>query len=667
MKKILYIFLIALLGATACNLHEQTLNPAGPDGTVTFVMGVEFPEGFVATRAAMDTDPIIDDIHVAVFGDKGYLNDYVQTIPVDVVFDEDGKPTSITEKTSFSDIQNGVVFYYKVTLRATTNSCTAHVIANGPKKINFSYDFEVMPNLTTDAGQGAYWTMFSLPNGTAVKDPATGYDIPSPAAENAFRNLKLIRNFAKVTVTNSASNFELEGYKVFNTPAKGRIVTWKADYIINETDKDGEPVIDEETGQPKVNRRLTGYYTPYVGAKDDPSTTDVDESTAPMTFTELRNAKYTPTQPEGVSIDSSEPTTSMEYRDEPQFVFEREMTNGANRPYIILKGKFDGSQTSTYYRLDFTDKNGNYIPIFRNFRYDINIGSVAKAGVADPKTAQPSNANVSALISAHSLTDLADGTSRIMVQKLDYTFITAGPTKFPYIYMKDARKPIAEANVSKASFRILTNDELKEIKIDEEDHTMPLNTDLPAFTTTYADNTDWGSTWNSSSKWYEVILNIAEPGNEEKRTTFRLTGTTADGDLLYRDVTIHVLQKQTFNAKVNTSASSGSAVGSTVTVDLTLASNLPSSIFPLEIAFEDSDKRLNPKGIDMPARVQNSMVQGKTGERSYQFVKSISYAEYTASNVISCVFQRISAGPTTLYMENEYFNSPSTLPIANNY
>jgi len=666
MKKILYIFLIALLGATACNLHEQTLNSAGPDGTVTFVMGLEFPEGFVATRAAMGTDPIIDDIHVAVFGGEGYINDYVQAVPCDINGKEQASYGNLVD--GQLKVQNGVKFYYKVTLLATTSARTVHVIANGPRKINYNtYDYDVMPNLTTDAGQGAYWTMFSLPNGTSIKDPATGYDIPSPAAENAFRNLKLIRNFAKVTVTNSASNFELEGYKVFNTPAKGRIVTWKADYIINETDKDGEPVIDEETGQPKVNRRLTGYYTPYVGAKDDPSTTDVDESTAPMTFTELRNAKYTPTQPEGVSIDSSEPTTSMEYRNEPQFVFEREITNGANRPYIILKGKFDGSQTSTYYRLDFTDKNGNYIPIFRNFRYDINIGSVAKAGVADPKTAQPSNANVSALISAHSLTDLADGTSRIMVQKLDYTFITAGPTKFPYIYMKDARKPIAEANVSKASFRILTNDELKEIKIDEDNNTMPLNTDLPAFTTTYADNTDWGSTWNSSSKWYEVILNIAEPGNEEKRTTFRLTGTTADGDLLYRDVTIHVLQKQTFNVKVNTSESSGSAVGSTVTVDLTLASNLPASIFPLEIAFEDSNKRLNPKGIDMPARVQSSIVPGKTGERSYQFVKSISYAEYTASNVISCVFQRISAGDTKLYMENEYFNSPGTCDIESNY
>ena len=191
---------------------------------MTFVMGLEFPDVFVATRAAMDTDPIIDDIHVALFGSEGYINDYVKAIPVD--YNE--QTGQITEKTSFSGIQNGVKFYYKVTLLATTGARTVHVIANGPKTIQYNtYDYEVMPNMTTDAGQGAYWTMFSLPHGTSVKG-TRGYDEPSDEAKAAFSNLKLIRNFAKVTVTSSAptSNFVLEGYKVFNTPDKGRIVTW---------------------------------------------------------------------------------------------------------------------------------------------------------------------------------------------------------------------------------------------------------------------------------------------------------------------------------------------------------------------------------------------------------------------------------------------------------
>ncbi len=627
MKKILYILSIALLGVTACNLNEQP-EPVQQDGTVTFVMGIEFPDVFVATRAAMDTDPIIDDIHVALFGNEGYINDYVKAIPVD--YNE--QTGQITEKTSFSGIQNGVKFYYKVTLLATTSARTVHVIANGPQTIQYNtYDYEVMPNMTTDAGQGAYWTMFSLPHGTSVKG-TTGYDEPSDEAKAAFSNLKLIRNFAKVTVTSSApaSNFVLEGYKVFNTPNKGRIVTWKADYNSD-------------------NQRLAGYYTPYVGAKDDPST-PVDDSTAPMTFAELQTAGYTPSLAEGAAIDTTKATSTMEYTLTPKFVFERTKTNAANRPYIIVKGRYNGSSTSTFYRLDFTDKDGNYIPIFRNFIYNIDINHVAKVGVSDPSTAQPSNANVSALISTANLTDLADGTSRILVQYLDKTFMTAGNIQFQYIYMRDATKPITSENVTAASFRILTNDELA------AEGKLPNTTD-PAFTSNFT------TSWNATDKWQEVTLNISAVGDNEKRTTFRIEGQTALGDRLYRDVTIHVLGKQTFNAAV--ASSTGSAIGSQVTVNLTLGDNLPSSLFPLQIAFEDSNKRLNPNSTDMPAQVGTSIVTGRT-DRSYQFVKSISYADYTANHVIPCVFKRIAEGGTTLYMENEYFTSPGTLNIPAN-
>lgn len=617
MKKILYILSIALLGATACSVQDMDqLEPKNENGKVTYIMGLQFPEVLVATRGAMDTDPIIDNVYVAVFGNNGYLNDYAKAEPCNA----DG-----SAKGDFSGIQNGVLFYYKVSLTATSSRRFVHVIANGPEKIDFGYDSDIMPNLTTDAGSGAYWTMFSLPNGTSEKDE-NGYDVVTDEAKAAFSNLKLIRNFAKVTVTESADNFEMEGYKVFNTPDKGRIVTWMEGY--NST-----------------NDRLKGYYTPYVGAKaDDASTTDVDEST-PMTFVALQNAGYTPSLAAGAAIDQTAPTTSMTYTNAPQFVFERVRTNQANRPYIIIKGKFNGSSTSTYYRLDFTDKDGNYIPIFRNFKYDININSVAKAGVSDPADAQPSNANVSALLTTQSLTDLADGTSRILVQYLDKTFMSAGDVKFQYLYLRDATQQISESSVTPATFKILTDTELAE-------EGKPANTTEPAFTVNYADGTTWGTSWNSTDKWQEVTLKIAAVGNSEKRTTFRLTGTTANGDKLFRDVTIHVLAKQTFNASVT---SGGSAIGSTVTVNLTLADNLPSSVFPLEIAFEDSNKRLNPNGTDMPARVGTSIVTGKT-DRSYQFVKSISYADYTTNHVIPCVFKRISTGATVLYMENEYFN-----------
>ena len=613
MKKIFYILSIALLGAMSCSVKEMGQPESeNNNGKVTFVMGLEFPEVFIATRGAMSENPIIDDVHVAVFGNEGYLNEYVKAVPCNA---------QGVEQAAFTNIQNGVLFYYKVTLIATTGYRAIHIIANGPDQIQYnSYDYEVMPKLYSTKGNGAYWTMFELPNGTAVVDPQTSEESASPAAKAAFSNLKLIRNFAKVNVTESADNFVLDGYEVFNTPDKGRIVTWMEDYNAS-------------------NERLAGYYTPYVGSKTED----------PMTFAELQTAGYTPSLVDGAQIDQTDPTADGTYTNATKFVFERVKTNAANRPYIIVKGKFNGSTTSTFYRLDFTDKDGNYIPIFRNFQYNIEIERVAKVGVANPADAQPSNANVSALITTANLTDLADGTSRILVQYIDKTFITSGDVKFQYIYMRDATKPIAQENVTNASFRILTNQEL------QEEGKEP-NTDDPAFTSTGT------TTWNSTDKWQEITLTIAAVGDDEKRTTFRIEGQTARGDKLYRDVTIHVLAKQNFSA---TYKSGGNAIGNTVTVSLTLPDNLPSSVFPLQIAFEDSNKRLNPNGTDMPAQVGTSIVTGKT-DLSYQFVKSVSYSEYTTNHVIPCVFKRIATGETTLYMENEYFNKPYSINIGAN-
>ncbi len=180
----------------------------------------------------------------------------------------------------------------------------------------------------------------------------------------------------------------------------------------------------------------------------------------------------------------------------------------------------------------------------------------------------------------------------------------------------------------------------------------PHNTTDPAFTATSASSTTWGSSFNDG--WQEVELQIAAQGTTEKRTTFRITGETDQHDKLFRDITIHVLPTQTFNATASSS-------GSTVTVTITLADDLPSSVFPLEIAFEDSNKRLNPNGTDMPARIGPSIVTGRT-DRSYQFIKSVSYADYAGeggSNVVQCVFKRLSDGSTTLYMDNEYFTKYS--------
>ena len=499
MKKIFYMLSIALLGVTACNTEKDMPEPMAGNGKVTYVMGINVPGMGVKTRGVMDTQPIIDNIYVAVFGDAGYLNDYTKAEPCNA----DG-----SAKTDFSGIENDVLFYYKVTLTASSSKKYVHIIANGPEKMDFGYDEQIMPNLTTDAGDGAYWTMFELPHGTSVKDE-DGYDVVTDEAKAAFSNLKLIRNFAKVEVklNSSVDNFELEGYKVFYTPAKGRIVTWKEDYQAGTTS----------------DVHMDGYYTPYISGN----------AGGPMSFLDLQNEGYVPSLATGATIDMTAPAAGT-YVDTPQFVFERERNAGENRPFVIVKGKFENNPSS-YYRLDFTDKDGHYMPLLRNFLYSITIDAVVKNGVANPADAQPSNANVSMLV--QDMTDLADGKSRIYVQYLDKTFVysEATPIKFKYVYLPDATQTASATTIQHATFKILTADELAEAG-------KPANTEDPAFTPVKTvnpedgtpDNT-WGSSWNASEGWQEVELMIAASGDKEKMTTFRLTGTTENGDKLFRE------------------------------------------------------------------------------------------------------------------------------------
>lgn len=66
----------------------------------------------------------------------------------------------------------------------------------------------------------AYWQIRTLPNIPYDVDKLKAYLVGSTGT------ITLIRNFAKVTMKNSAANFELISFKVFNTPNKGYIAPY---------------------------------------------------------------------------------------------------------------------------------------------------------------------------------------------------------------------------------------------------------------------------------------------------------------------------------------------------------------------------------------------------------------------------------------------------------
>ncbi|MBO4844350.1 MAG: hypothetical protein J5490_07185 [Bacteroidales bacterium] len=583
MKKIIYILFAALLGAVSCTVSEPEFPSNPEEGTVTLMMKVSFPELFVQTKSSdMAVNPNIDNIYVATFGTEHFLNDYVQAIPCD----EDGNPIS-----NYSGLENDTDFFFKVTLNSTQTKRYVHVIANGPAAVNYhDPEDELMKKLTTSGTTGAYWTYFVLPNGTYDPDPVSGDN----RAENYFRNLKLIRNFARVSVSlaSSVTNFSLTGYQVYNTPTHGSVAIWS------------------ENAQGSVDSGNSGYFPGY----------------SDKTMSELLTS-YTAFMPDD-EINNAQPTSTTTYSNtEDKFVFERP-DRDSNRPYIIMQGRYTGDSADTFYRLDFVDPDGNYLPILRNFEYKIQLTAVTKSGAADPTQAKSSNANVSALAETANLSDISDGTSRMYVQWLDQSYMDAGQRTFKYMYLKDAgedtRSSLAELSIRSGAGEAIVG-----------------ATASAAFTQSLG-----------SDGWYTVTFSTNSAGSSEKATKFRVTGVNDQGQKLYRDIVVHVLPTQEWGT------ASAAASGSNVTVTVTLPTGLPSSLFPLEISFEDSQKALNPVGLGMPAKVGPSIVPGNTNT-SYQFVKTVSYLEYNpaagGSNVVTCEFKRVRNDATRLYFYNQYF------------
>ena len=198
---------------------------------------------------------------------------------------------------------------------------------------------------------------------------------------------------------------------------------------------------------------------------------------------------------------------------------------------------------------------GNYLPIFRNYEYEVILTSVAKSGVADPTQAKPSNANVSSMTETANLADLADGVSRIYVEWLDQTYMGAGTQTFHYMYLQDA----ANDDVSTQATLSIVSGEGQAI-------TGNLTQSGP-------------ETSGGFKGWHTVTFTTAAAGTSEKKTVFRVTGQTEDGQKLYRDIAIHVIPVQIWTTP--TVSSAGSAIDAKVTVTITLPTGLPSSIFPL--------------------------------------------------------------------------------------
>lgn len=597
MKKILNIVtLLALVAIVSCTKKETPITQENP-GTVTFEMTVKIPETIVSTRGNCASNPIIDHIYVATFGNNQYLNEYVKAIPVD------GYATTNSPDT----------YKMKVTLLATTSRRFVHVIANGPETLDYqTRDVDLLYDMTTTYNengvpQGAYWQYFELPDGTAVLDD-NGNWTASEYATSKLQSILLLRNFARITVVNSdTDNFTLTGFHVFRTENEGSITMPTSD----------------QGGANFVN---TISYT------------TIPSGISPITH--IESLPYSGYTPAGVSLHDETATANVTWASPStyQFVYEsvKKVSTG-KEPFIILKGHLNSksSEGDKYFKMELIDPDGNEFPILRNLDYTVNIESVSEEilGADDPTGAQTCNGSISTAVSAD-LSQLSDGYSALAVLYTDKSFVNTGsaskPVTFMYLY-----DPAIESGSSVT---------IETVRSEGAGHAID-----------GAAGSDWYTVTDGGDGWKVVTFDILPSSTytSEAVTVFKVTGkskVTENGQLqsLYRYVTVHLLAMQDFIRPTVSAADVD--IDSDVTINLTLPSGLPVSVFPLIISVKDDQNSLNPKGSDMPLVLD--------GNGAYHFEKTISWDEYKVSKAVTCEMMFIKAvESSTITIDSEYFNA----------
>ena len=564
-----------------------------PDATdkVDIIFGVDLPE--THTKVMAD-DPQVQNLRVAVFGGSGFLKEYVQADPI-------GYATENTTK-----------YNYKVRLSLSDSYLKVHFIANGPATLPFKYEDEVMSVQTVSGNQDAYWQKIELPNGiTAKKDEdgvyikVNGEYVVSDETKAKFQDIPLVRNFAKIVVTSSTSDFTPKSYLLVNKPTAGSIAPY--------------------------NKLYNAFVMNYQDS----------------TMAQLKNS-YPGNIPAAVTIDKSIPAASdFPSNPTPVYMYERPIPT-EDATFLIVYGTYSDGK-DYYYRIELQDANG-YYAIYRNWVYTINIKGILRPGSATPTDAANSSGSgdVSTDQKAENLTDVSDGIARIFVQYTDTTIVGNGVNvTLKYMFLPDA--------TSTAS----ANGEVSDgVGVEIAKHQVGSTGAVIAGDITRASSDE--------NHWRTLSFTTTNAGEVTKTESIKITGHYKNGSVqskLFRIVTFHLMSLQTMQV-VCDPHDLLKGKGEKVDVLIKLPKDLPRSLFPLQLKIESSENSITPDNDNLPVTPGKSIINGTTA--TYQFIKTLDYDDYLALQeastdewvTVTTHFKTTKeSSDCDVYVANQYFNT----------
>ncbi|MBP5721669.1 MAG: hypothetical protein J6W82_11495 [Bacteroidales bacterium] len=570
------------------------------------------------------------------------------------------------------------LYEFEVELELSDFERTIHILGNVDENqlITGSYAYNSLPNMLSYDNKQAYWQRISVPYIKAQIDPETnkpktqdGRYVPTDETKGFFQYIPLIRNFAKIQVTNAAESFQLHSYAVIFFPEKGSVAPYRSNEPVKENRFDFNP---------PSGYLLSGYER--------------------STFDELdSDIQYLGNMPTGVALSDVIPPAS-EFEDPSSsggrvlkydptdtdsgfYVYERGVpTDKIGPTFIIICGKFEKEDTFYYYRLDLMESKvegtqtvSKYYPIYRNFRYNIQLHRISSEGVLTPELAAVSSGaeDISADVSMRHLSDISNGTTRLVVEPF-MTRTYSGPSEDGYyeLFTRFFNNVYSDVpNLLTAAVKV----ELEPMTDGSDDILILYDGNgnrVPKRGFFFPEAATVGGVPGIRTIHFDTV----DPLDETKTQKIKITGHNPGNhqDLrLYREVEITLQKKQPLTVSCTNPVQA--LTNSPITASITIPSELPESMFPLEFIVEPEAKTLTPdtsKDVNMPVVSGRSIATTEsafTDTPTFYYIRTLTWEEFTGLPIIgnkrtfNCYFKtNREFNATTIWVYNEYFTKGST-------
>ena len=692
MRKLLS-YLIALFAVMACtsNLESEISgewDPSLEGKPVTFTFsvpdvrvapttkGVDGSDGFIT-----EDDPYLDPdkFYIVVCGGTQSIK-YIRK--AEMVLDEHGNPvvqnvpvSQVTDYPLTAGVTSVNMYKFKVQLELTDSYRTVYFLGNIDENqlVTGSYAYQILPALQSYENKQAYWQRVNMPpvhakmeNGKPQME--NGSYLPSAEAAASLQHVPLIRNYAKIQVTDATApedGFKLYSYAVIHYPKHGSVAPYRSN-VSDIKDAFNFNALGDATYRFSGYERCTfknldedleypGYLSPNVefdhvipsaSMFEDPSTSD------------------------GRVILYDDKNDS----DQGFYLYERSIPNDNLEPtFVIIRGKF-GDGEYYYYRLDLMETKNSvnqYYPIYRNFRYDIELNRISSIGVSSPEAAARSSGaeDISADISMKHLSDISNGQTRLVIEPfMSQTYTGPNEEGYYYIYARfynDIHS--ANPNVDWGAVSVVLEpfeDQSEDILILYDDAGNEVHSFYPA-----------AQTMGGEPGFRIIRFNTKSAGSQSKTQKIKIMGRnlyTHEEFPLYREVEITLQKKQTMVVTCSNPELSVQK-GSRQVVNVTIPAGLPESMFPLDFTIEAERLSLTPDnqvdGNNLPVRTGISISENEkfAGKQTIQFLRTLTIDEYQRLPVtdgtvtFSSYFKsNTSVSATTVWVANDYFNMGHT-------